>query len=116
MEATYNGLLPGPNVLRQYNDIEPGTANRIILMAEQQAAHLQLLEKKTVYSGARDSLLGVVFAFILGMFIIDSVTIVILNGHSVSGTILCTTGISTLVGTFIYGTLSSRKERKEKNK
>ena len=61
----HTGPLPAPQILLQYNQIIPGAADRIIVMAEQQAIHRQNLEKIVVKSGARDSLLGLIFGLII---------------------------------------------------
>jgi len=65
----HSGPIPSPHTLEHYDNIEPGAANRIITMAENQAAHRQFIEKKAISSNVRDSLLGVIFAFIIGMTI-----------------------------------------------
>ena len=63
----HSGPLPAPQILLQYNQIIPGAADRIIVMAEQQASHRQKLEQIVVKSGARDSLLGLIFGLIIGL-------------------------------------------------
>ena len=52
-EATYTGPLPLPEHLEKYESINPGTAERIIAMAERQAAHRQELEAVVVKITAR---------------------------------------------------------------
>jgi len=111
-----SGPLPDPQYLEHYERIEPGTANRILTMAETQAAHRQKIEKIVITSNARDSLLGIVCAFGLGLATIVCGTIVIILGHGMYGTILGGAGLTGLVGAFIYGTRSSRQERAEKDK
>jgi len=115
------GPLPSPDTLAQYEAVEPGTANRIISMAENQAAHrMQMdkdyyqLDKKYLESNSRDSFLGVVFAFGIGLATIVCGTVVILAGHSVAGSILSCTGITGIVGTFVYGTRLNKKDKSNK--
>ena len=115
-ETSFSGPMPDPQTLAQYEAILPGTANRIFTMAENQAAHRQMLEKTVVTSGVRDSLLGIVSGFVISAITIISGTIVILNGHDWPGAILGTSGIAGLAGVFVYGTRAGRKERESKEK
>jgi uncharacterized membrane protein len=110
----HQGPLPSPEMLAQYDNICPGAADRIISMAEGQAAHRQSIEGIVIRSRARDSFWGIVFAFLLALATIISGTHVILNGFVFPGTLLGTAGLVGLVGVFIYGTRESRKEREQK--
>jgi uncharacterized membrane protein len=83
--TSFSGPLPPPNALKAYNDILPGAADRIILMAEQQAEHRQRMEKRVIESSLDHERVGMVFAFVLtiGLMIIGSILIVL--GKSVAG-------------------------------
>lgn len=116
MSYQHSGPIPDPMTLERYEQILPGAAERILAMAEKQSDHRQSLESIVIKSGSRDSLLGVISAFVIGMTITICGTIVILNGHLWPGTIIGSVGTAGLVGVFIYGTRSARKEREEKNK
>jgi len=59
----HSGPLPMPQQLRQYDDIVPGAAERIIRMAEGQGAHRQRLEVQDQRLQGR----GLTFAFIIAM-------------------------------------------------
>lgn len=52
-EETFLGPLPPPETLAQYEQVLPGSAERIMVMAENQAEHRQSLEEtvKTVIEG-----------------------------------------------------------------
>jgi uncharacterized membrane protein len=47
----HQGPLPHPAVLKQYDDVVPGAAERIMRMAEQQAQHRQDLEAHVIRTG-----------------------------------------------------------------
>jgi len=113
---TTAGPLPSAQQLEQYELIIPGAADRIITMAENQAKHRQELERIVVEAGARDSKMGVIFAFSIGIVTILSGVAVAIAGHEWPGVLLGTTGLGGLVSTFIYGTRSSREERAKKVK
>jgi uncharacterized membrane protein len=115
-QLMYSGPLPQPADLEKYNAIVPGAAERILTMAEHQAVHRQELEKKVVYSGSRDSLLGLIFGFVIAIGTVGSGVYYVLNGHDVSGTIVSGTGLCGLVGVFVYGSRQRRIEREAKQK
>lgn len=43
--ASYEGPLPHPQILRQYDDLLPGLANRIVKMVEEEGIHRRGIEK-----------------------------------------------------------------------
>lgn len=67
IQSEFSGPIPPPNIIKGYEDILPGAAERIISMAERQSAHRQEMERVMVNAEARDSLLGVCFAFYWGL-------------------------------------------------
>ena len=106
--SEFSGPLPPPSIMKGYEDIVPGSADRILSMAEN---HRQSMEKKIIDIESRDSLLGILFAFFLGAScIIAAIIIVILvpeNSGAISGSILGMAGISSVIATFIKGTRSA---------
>lgn len=48
ISSTFEGPIPPPALLREYNQILPGAAERIIAMAENEGRHRQALENKAV--------------------------------------------------------------------
>lgn len=109
--SEFSGPIPPPSIIRGYEDIMPGAADRILKMAEIQSAHRQELEKKMVESEARDSLLGVVFAFMLGLGCLACGSIIVINvpesAGAISGALLGATGIGSLTASFLKSTRSS---------
>lgn len=114
IQSEFSGPLPPPNIIKGYEDILPGAADRILSMAENQAKHRQEIEKKMVDSEARDGFLGICFAFILGISCIFAGVIIAFlvpqSSGAIAGSIFGVAGISSIIATFIKGT------RAEKNK
>lgn len=110
----YQGLLPHPKILDEYDQIVPGAAERIIRMAEDQAKHRQDLEKMVIGSDTTDSNAGLKFGFILALLAIICGTSCILYGYSVSGGIMGGGAVPSLAGVFVYGSRQRRKEREAK--
>ena len=107
----FSGPIPSPEVIARYEAIIPGAAERILTMAEEQQKHRMDLENRVVNSKISDSRLGIILGFILTIVIIAVSLCAILMGYSVIGFSSIIIAIGGLVGVFIYGTRSNRKER-----
>ncbi len=116
MHQSFSGPIPPPTILKEYNQIIPNGAERIMAMAEAQSEHRRKLESKALNTDSRNSLWGLIFAFILGMTVVISGVIVVFKGYKTTGSFISTTGLATLLGSFIYGTRERRKEREFKSK
>jgi len=112
----YAGPLPPPEVLVQYNQTVPDAAERIITMAESQSRHRQELESKVIESDIKNSRLGLHYGLIIGLAAVIGGTICITSGYEVGGSIIGGTGLTGLVGVFVYGSRSKRKEREQRYK
>lgn len=111
MQSEFSGPIPPPNMIKGYEAILPGAADRIITMAEKQSSHRQEMERKIISTESRDSLLGIFFAFMLGIgCIAASIVIVVLvpeNAGAISSSALGIAGMGTIIGTFIKSTRSN---------
>lgn len=112
--SAFSGPLPPPHILVQYNEAVPNGAERIIAMAEKQANHRMTLESRVVDADIKRSNGGLVAGFIVALAGLAASFFMIDGGHEVAGVIVGTTDIVGLVGVFIYGTVSRRRERKER--
>lgn len=110
----YEGPLPPSHMLREYEEILPGSADRIIRMAERQAEHRQGIEKTVIACKSRSETLGVVFAGLIGLSAIAGGVFLIAIGRGVEGLVAIITAMGSLVGAFVYGTRSEKKELAEK--
>ena len=85
---SFQGPIPPPELLRQYNEIIPDGANRIVKMAEAQSAHRIELESTIVKGDDRRANWGLATGFTIGVLIIVLSFILVLKGHDASGTVL----------------------------
>ena len=112
LSATFSaGPLPPPEVLRQYNDAVPDAAERILKMAEQQAAHRQQLEAKVVTSDIWKSYAGVVGAFVIVIAALVTAGLVAPHAGWQGAVAIAGPTMAAVAGAFIYGTNSRRQER-----
>lgn len=84
--SRFSGPLPHPEDLAKYEQVLPGAADRIIRMAEQQAAHRQSLEKAAILSSVTMQKWGLGSAFVLAMTAIGGGICLSLIGYERSRT------------------------------
>ena len=79
-------------------------------MAERQAAHRQQMEQKAFNTESRDSLLGLLFAFVLGIGTIISGVVLAIFANVWAGTFIGSVGLVCLTGVFVYGTRVNKRK------
>lgn len=108
IESGFSGPIPPPNIISEYENIVPGSADRIIRMAEMQSEHRQHMEEIIVKAESRDSLLGVWFAFGLGIgCLVACIVMVVMVPEAagvICGSILGVTGIGSIITAFLKNT------------
>ena len=99
----HQGPLPHPAVLKQYNDVVPGAAERIMQMAEQQAMHRQDLEAHIIRTDTLKSLLGMVFGFVIALVGFGGGLYAAFAGQPFWGGAVSIGTLASVVLAFIYG-------------
>jgi uncharacterized membrane protein len=102
MRLTFSGPLPPPDVLAGYNDAVPNGADRIVKLAEEQAAHRRHLE-------SRGQLLLFAFAVIA---LVGGIVLIAL-GESAGGLVPVIGAIGGLGGLFVYREYVTRRTTRE---
>jgi len=72
------------------------------------------LEKKVIAIDGRNSLLGLLFGFALGLVGLAGGIYLVSKGHEGWGTAISGTSLTALVSVFVYGSTQRRKEREAK--
>lgn len=112
--STWSGPIPPPAVLEKMNEVIPGSAERILRMAEEQAAHRRSLETLAVSAQLKQGARGQLFALALGLAaLISAVTLAYIGSHYVAG-VVATIGLGTLAVAFITGKHKEQQSRTEK--
>ena len=99
--ASFSGPLPPSPTFREYEDVLPGAADRILGMAERQAEHRQEWEKNALRSAQRDSMRVQWLGFSISLVALIAATYLAMNGHIVMPILLGGGGLSGLVANFI---------------
>jgi len=110
VEASFAGPLPPPNLLKGYEDACPGSADRIIRMAETQGDHRREIEHKMADAaveemrrGFSEARFGQVCAFFISILFLLVGAYVATHGPEWVGALLGSMGISGIVASFIKG-------------
>lgn len=118
VRESFSGPIPHPSILKGYEQIVPGSADRIITMAETQQEHRMELEKMAVSGQLSSNKRGQIFAFIVFFVCIGvGVLLAFLGMKTFAGTLITVTVVS-LAGLFLTGRagISSDLEKKKKDK
>ena len=110
----FSGPLPHPAILEHYNRVVPGAAERILVMAEEQAKHRRDLESRVIKSDIVNAKLGLALGFLVGCIAIIGGVFLSLKGQLIAGTIFSGLYLVGIVYVFVYGSQQRRKERESR--
>ena len=110
VQQQWSGPMPDPASLERYDHVVPGSAERILVMAEKEQQHRHDLEKATARRRSRLAMTSTVFAFLCVLSLIGLVVYAIYAGSY--GTALATviTAIAAVAGVFGLGKLLRAKQ------
>lgn len=106
-QQTYSGPLPPPTAMAKYEEICPGSADRILKMAESQSDHRKQLECKVIEAQIRISNMGQIFALVIALGCLISAVICALHNQPWPASVL---GGVTLVGS-ITAFIAGKKQK-----
>lgn len=107
----FSGPLPPPELLKGYNEVFAGWAERIVAMAERQAQHRQSLEKRVIESNCSAQSRAQWFTFVLALLVIGGGVYLLAQGRSLEGFAAIILALASLIAALIYGHTEQRKER-----
>jgi uncharacterized membrane protein len=97
----FAGPLPSPGTLYDYDQALPGTAERIIQMAEREARHRHVLEQRMLEIQGRNSTFGIAAGLTVGMAGILGGVFAVVHGADIAGGGVALTALAALAGVFI---------------
>lgn len=106
-QESWQGPLPPPNQLAQFNEVVPGLAERIVQMAEAEGAHSREVQMRAVRATVRLQHLGQAFAFLLASGAMASSVYLAMNDHDAAAAVLFGGTLATVVLAF----LNARKNK-----
>jgi uncharacterized membrane protein len=111
----FSGPIPPPELLAAYEQVCPGSADKIIQRFETQSEHRMRLERTVIIGNARRATAGLILGFVVCLVIVGGSIYLGLHGQPWLAGTLVTGALSAVVGTFVYGKESAKNERIEKN-
>lgn len=88
--AAFSGLLPPPTIYRGYNEVLPGSAERILRLAEKEQDRRIGREKEKLGLASQRSRLGLWLGFVIAVFALVTSGLLATNGHDlVAGVVGC---------------------------
>jgi uncharacterized membrane protein len=96
-------VLPSPELLREYNTIVPGAAERILAAFEQQAEHRRTMEAKDLEARIADTRRGQLYGLLIGLTAIVSGALTAIYGSALAGGFIGGGGVIGLVSVFVLG-------------
>lgn len=116
IQRSHTGPLPTPESFRQYEEVLPGAADRILRMAENQQNHRIGLENQAIRRQFNQSGTGQWMAFFLAIYLISVGGFLIYSGHDEAGAAIITVTLGSLVIAFLKGKSSQKSDLESKNK
>lgn len=113
-QLSYSGPVPPPQVAGGWENLVPGSANRMLTMAENQSNHRISIENKVVESNIANEKRGQVFAFILALVVIGGAIVLLYTGHDITGFGALLLALVSLVTVFVVGKKKGQQELAEK--
>ena len=103
-----------PEALKRYDAAVPGSAERIIWMADKQAERRAHAERRALARDSRRAYAGLIFAFAISLLMLALGAYLIIWGNPWLGVAAIGVNIAGLAGVFVYGTNARRRERERK--
>ncbi len=125
MQSMFSGPIPPPELFEAYEKVLPGSAERILALAERQSAHRQKMEEKVfdhqgaieskvVVARIQDAKLGLIFGFLVCLATIGGGVYCVALGKEIAGSIIGSGGLIGLVSVFVYGSIRRHDKKVEK--
>lgn len=113
-EMQFSGPYPHPAILERLEALDPGRAGKIMQLYEDQTRHRMGLEQSVINSDIARAWAGVKVGGFLSFFAICVGGTLVAYGHDAAGASIIGAVTVGLASTFVYGTISRRKERIQK--
>lgn len=114
--SLHSGPLPDPETWARYDQILPGTAERLLAGYERQSAHRQKLESWSIIGGVIQSYVGTASATGVTIFVVYQCAQIVLAGYAVTGMVGIVSSLASLAGVFVYGRRKQAEELDEKSR
>lgn len=110
----YSGPLPPPAMLRGYDDVLPGAADRIVSLVERQQEHRHAMETQHLVGSQRAETRGMIAAVAIAVFVSGGGMVLAWNGRELAGLVSVIAPLTALVSVFVIGRLKQSADQSAK--
>ena len=114
LQEQYIGPLAHPRIVAGYERYAPGSADRILTLAELQQQHRFKQEERGQQAAIQRDIRGMNRGFVLALALMALSALAIYVGSDLVGLAMVTTTIVSLAGVFVYSHHRHREEMREK--
>lgn len=115
VRSYYEGPIPTPELLKGFEEILPGAADRILSMTEKEGEHRRSIQRRGHAAYILNERIGMFFAFLICSIAIAAGTFCIIKGAPAAGAILPAIPLATIVIAFIHGRAGGNKPQSKKS-
>lgn len=112
-EESFSGPLPHPEHFKKYNQIVPGSANRLLKMTEDDLKHIHNIQNSQISIEKIATIGGLIAGWTIAVIALLGSGYLIIENHDIAGTVLGTGTLTTLVGVFVYGRKSQNNHKEQ---
>lgn len=105
----YSGPIPHPDILKKYDEIDPGAAKQIIDNGVEESMHRRKMETDMLEAAKKDRRRRDWMGFVIGIIALATGTFLMYMDHVVTGTIFSGVSVIGLVSLFLANDNSSGK-------
>ena len=116
LQGAFTSPLPPPAMLRDYNELIPNGADRLMVMAEDQSRHRIRIESIVIQSDTRRSYIGLWLGFGVALAVLLTAGYAIHAGYPKLAGAVVAIDLVALASVFVYGSISRRSERASRRK
>lgn len=118
--SQFSGPMPPPEFLARYEEICPGSADRMLAMAEKEADHRRSTETTIISAQIShrnkqflEARCGQICALIITLAALGAGVYTAVQGHEIAGSVIGVGGIGGIVATFILGRAKQEESDEE---
>jgi uncharacterized membrane protein len=104
----YEGIIPSPEMMKGYQEIDPSLPLRLVKMTEDEGAHRRQVEMKILANGYKTTTLNTFVGFLALLALAALSYLFMVRGYAVQGAIIASS-IGGVIGVFVIGKAISKR-------
>ena len=106
----YQGIIPSPEMMKEYQEIDAELPMRLVKAMEDEAAHRRQMDKKIVRNGFLTNTINTLIGFLVLVALGVLSYLFMINGHAKEGAIIAGS-IGTVISVFVIGKAITNRKR-----